>query len=94
MFKNSKCTIYIYIDGNLKENDSTNITDKAAHNKWIGIKNNLKASLKTLEVKPTYYLNVAALTVDKEELNALYELVWKNNLRLIYIYGTLKGENE
>ena len=92
MFKNSKCTIYVYKDGALNENDATTITDKAAHNKWLGIKNNLKASLKTLQVKPTYYLNVAALTVDKTELNKLYELVWKNNLRLIYIYVTLKGE--
>lgn len=94
MFKNSKCTVYIYKDGALKENDSTTITDKVAHNQWLKIKENLKASLKTLKVNPTYYLNVAALTVDKTELNKLYELVWKQNLRLIYIYGTLKGENE
>ena len=86
MFKNSKCTIYVYRDGNLKENDATTIRDKVAHNQWLAIKEQLKASLKTLKTAPTYYLNVEALTVDKEELNALYELIWKLNLRIIYIY--------
>ena len=87
MFKYSKCIIHIFKNAKLKENDATVINDKVEHNQWLKVKEQLKEHLKTLKVKPTYYLNVATLEVDKTELNELYKLIYELNLRIIYIYG-------